>query len=149
VQLSVAENVRTAAIVKINDGVESVLTRFQMMPITLGQDEDGDVITTAIVAEEVPAGSGGIRLSKKQSKALEMLEVVLANEGVPAPASAKYPKGSKVVSTEKWRSQCFRGGLSPAGTKEAAKRAFNRAVNDLIELHRIGIWDELVWVISK
>ena len=147
VQISVAESVRTATITKINDGVEGVLTRFRVVPVTLGSDEDGDPITTAIVSpDEVPASSVGVGLSKKQSKALGMLEVVLANEGVPAPDFAKYPKGSKVVSMEKWRSQCFRGGLSPAGTKEAAKKAFNRAVSELIELHRVGIWDDLVWV---
>ena len=36
VQISVAEGVRTAAITKINDGVEGVLTRFRVVPVTLG-----------------------------------------------------------------------------------------------------------------
>ena len=64
VQISVAEDVRTAAITKINDGVEGVLTRFRMMPVTLGHDEDGDPIATAIVSDEVPRGQGGLNKSQ-------------------------------------------------------------------------------------
>jgi len=36
--------------------------------------------------------------------------------------------------------------LSPAGTKESAVKAFRRAVKDLVAMHRISIWDELVWI---
>ena len=49
VQISVADDIRTATITKINDGAEVVLTRFKLEIVTLGKDEDGDDITTAIV----------------------------------------------------------------------------------------------------
>jgi hypothetical protein len=148
VQLSVAENVRTAAIVKINDGVESVLTRFQMTPVTLGRDEDGDPITAAIVSDEVPT-AGRTGLNKTQRRAMQLLEAALAADGEPAPTTAKYPKGVTVVPVERWRDHCIRGGLSPGATTESARRAFRRAVEDLIALRWIGVWNERVWIISE
>ena len=84
VQISVAEGVRTAAITKINDGVEGVLTRFRVVPVTLGSDEDGDPITTAIVSDEVPE-QGRAGLNKTQQRAMELLEAALSEDGEPAP----------------------------------------------------------------
>jgi hypothetical protein len=148
VQISVAEGVRTATITKINDGVEGVLTRFQMTPVTLRHDEDGDPITTAIVSDEVPK-AGRVGLKKTEQRAMELLEAALSEDGEPAPTTAKYPKGVMVVPVERWRDHCFKGGLSPGGTKESAKRAFRRVMQDLIALRRIDIWDERVWVVSE
>lgn len=148
VQISVVGSVRTATVKKINDGVEGVLTRFLTVPVTLGHDEEGDLITTAIVSDEVPMGQAA-GLSKTQQRAMELLEVALADEGEPAPVSGKHPKGVTVVPVERWREQCRTGGLSPAGTEGAAKRAFNRSMSDLISLHRIDVRDDLVWIIPK
>ena len=147
VQISVAEGVRTAAITKINDGVEGVLTRFRVVPVTLGHDEDGDAITTAIVSDEVPLGRAG--LNKTQQRAMALLEAALSEDGEPAPTTAKYPKGVRVVAVERWCDHCFMGGLSPAGTKDSAKRTFRRAVKDLIALRRIDVWDERVWIVPQ
>jgi hypothetical protein len=148
VQISVAGAVRTAALVKINDGVESVLTWFQMTPVTLGRDEDGDDITTAIVSDEVPKG-GRAGLNRTQQRAMEALELVLAEDGKPAPATPKYPKGVTVVTVEQWRGYCYRCGLSTARTDGAAKKAFSRAMSDLLSLRRIGAWDNLVWIVPE
>jgi hypothetical protein len=150
VQISVAEGVRTAAITKINDGVEGVLTRFKVVPVTLGHDEDGDAITTAIVSDEVvPMDRAGLKLNKTQQRAMELLEAALSGDGEPAPTTAKYPKGVRVVPVERWWDHCFMGGLSPAGTKDSAKRTFRRAVNDLIALRRIDVWDARVWIVPQ
>lgn len=149
VQISVAGDERTATITKINDGVEGVLTRFQMMRVTLGHDEDGDDIATAIISDEVPLGWSGPKLNKTQQRAMALLEAALLEYGEPAPKTARYPQGATVVPVERWRDHCLMGGLSPGGTKNSAKRAFSRAVDDLIALRRIGVWDERVWIIPQ
>ena len=77
---------------------------------------------------------------------MEMLERAIIDAGKPAPISSEYPRGVRVVSVEQWRDTCLKGGLSPAGTKESADKAFRRAMTDLDAMHRIGIWDGLVWI---
>ena len=148
VQISVADDVRTATITKVNDGVEGVLTRFKMEPVTLGQDEDGDDITTAIVSDDrldTKKEMSRAKLNKSQRRAMELLDRCLIEEGKPAPTT-EYPKGVRVVEIWLWQIACLKGGLSPAGSKESADKAFRRAVRDLVAMHRIGIWDEMVWI---
>lgn len=148
VQIAVDGDIRTATITMINDGVEGVLTQFKLKPITLGQDEDGDDITTAIVSDhrlDNEKENSRAKLNKSQRRAMELLDRCVIEEGKPAPTS-EYPIGVTVVPTERWQTACLKGGLSPAGTKESADKAFRRAVRDLVAMHRIGIWDGLVWI---
>ena len=143
VQIAVDGDIRTATITMINDGVEGVLTQFKLKPITLGQDEDGDDITTAIVSDDrldTEKEMSRARLNKSQRRAMELLERCVIEEGKPAPTS-EYPRGVLVVPMELWQTACFKGGLSPARTKGSADKAFRRAVRDLVAMHRIGIWD--------
>ena len=131
---------RTATITKINDGMEGVLTRFLMEPVTLGQDEDGDHITTAIVADEVPAG-GRAELNRCRAGA--------GDAGGRARGGGRACRRRDGQVSERRQGGAggelagpLRQGMAvPAGTKEAAKRAFDGAVDDLIDLHRIGIWN--------
>ena len=77
VQISIADSVRTATITKINDGMEGTLTRFKLKPVTLGQNEDGDDITTAIVSDDLLDGEkekSRAKLNKTQRRAMELLE---------------------------------------------------------------------------
>ena len=149
VQISVDGDVRTATITMINDGVEGVLTRFKLKPVTMGQDEDGDDITTAIVSDDrldTEKEISRARLNKSQRRAMELLERCIGDEGEPAPNDIEYPQRVRVVPLERWRITCQKGGLSPAGTKESAEKAFQRAQRDLVAMHRIGIWDGWVWI---
>ena len=150
VQFSINDDgTRTATITKINDGAEGVLTRFKMEAVILGKDEDGDDITTAIVSDDRFESDKDIsraKLNKSQRRAMEMLERALEN-GKQGPTGGQWLTGiGRVVTIEEWRTACIKGGLSPAGTKEAADKAFRRAMGDLIAAHRVGVWDGLVWI---
>ena len=72
----------------INDGVEGVLTQFKLKPVTLGQDEDGDDITTAIVSDhrlDNEKENSRAKLNKSQRRAMELLDRCVLEEGKPAP----------------------------------------------------------------
>jgi AAA domain/Bifunctional DNA primase/polymerase, N-terminal/Primase C terminal 2 (PriCT-2) len=147
VQFSSDEHERTAKITKNNDGAEGVLTRFKLEVVVIGKDEDGDDITTAIVSNEPLDSEKEIsraKLTKSQRRAMEMLERAL-EDGKPGPVSSEYPLGVRVVTVEAWRTCCLKGGLS-GGNKESAEKAFRRAMTDLAAMHRIGVWDGLVWI---
>ena len=137
-----------ATITKNNDGAEGVLTRFKLEIVTLGKDEDDDDITAAIVASDLldsEKEKSRAKLNKSQRRAMELLDRCVIEEGKPAPTT-EYPRGVTVVEIWLWQIACLKGGLSPAGTKESAVKAFRRAVKDLVAMHRISIWDELVWI---
>lgn len=149
VQIAVEGEIRTATITMINDGAESVLTRFKLKTVVLGQDEGGDDITTAIVSDDLLGGgktTKRAKLSMTQQMAMEMLERIIIDAGKPAPTTGEYPKGVRVVTVKQWRDACRKGGLSPAGTDDSANKAFWRATKELKAMHRIGVWDDLVWI---
>jgi hypothetical protein len=53
VQISGGEGaVKTATVIKINDGMEGPLTHYKIESALLGTDEDGDAITTAIISDD-------------------------------------------------------------------------------------------------
>jgi hypothetical protein len=141
--------VKTATVIKINDGMEGPLTHYKIESALLSVDDDGDDITTAIISGDLLDAEKEMsraKLNKSQRKAMGMLERVITDLGKPGPISSEYPRNIKVVTVEQWRDACLKGGLSPAGTKESADKAFRRALSDLDAMHRIGIWDGLVWI---
>jgi len=150
VQITGNGGVKTATVIKFNDGMEGSLTHYKIESAQLGTDEDGDPITTAIISDaaaeveqEVTARKG---LSKTQRRAMELLTRCINDHGRPPPASNEFPRGVRVVSLEEWHTACERGGLSLAEKKENRDRAFRRAKDDLQTFHRIACLDSLVWL---
>lgn len=142
--------VKTATIVKINDGIEGPLTNYKIESYQLGTDEDGDPITTAVVSDdtveaEQEANKKG--LSKAQRRAMELLTRCINDQGRPAPQSSEFPHGVRVVSLKEWHEACERGGLSSAEKPDDRDRAFRRAKDDLQTFSRIACLDGLVWLV--
>jgi AAA domain-containing protein len=143
------DDIKTAEIVKANDQQEGVLTRFKLETFELGR---GDAITTAIMSVETfdEAGAqakGHPQLSPSERRAMELLERAIIDAGQPAPLSEEFPRGiGKVVSLEVWREYCQKGGLTSGESEGAFRKAFIRAHNSLAAKHRVGIWENLVWL---
>ena len=79
---------------------------------------------------------------------MEMLEVVLAEEGSlrrPRQVSERHQGGAGGAMA----GPMLQGRAVPGRNQDSARRAFNRAMKDLIALRRIGIWDELVWIVPQ
>jgi hypothetical protein len=153
VQIS-GDAVKTATVIKANDQEEGVLTTFKAEIISLGTDEDGDEITTALVSDEMVEGgkqkgsAKGRRLTHSQSRAMELLNRCVNDHGRPAPPSNEFPPNIRVVELKEWRVMCERGGLSSAEKEEDRDRAFRRAKDDLQTMHRITCLDGFVWPVS-
>ena len=138
VQISVDGDVRTATITMINDGVEGVLTAVQVETRHDGsgrgrrRHHHGYRFRYRLDTEKEISRA---RLNKSQRRAMELLERCIGDEGEPAPNDIEYPQRVRVVPLERWRITCQKGGLSPAGTKESAEKAFQRAQRDLVAMH--------------
>jgi hypothetical protein len=145
-------DIKTAEIIQANDQPEGILTRFKLETFELGRDEDGDPVTTAILSTETfdeaqEQAKARSRLSASEKRALQLLERAIVDEGQPAPTSEAFPRGiGKVVSLEVWREYCRKGGLTAGESESAFRQAFKRAHTNLAAAHRIGIWENLVWL---
>ncbi|MCK1589126.1 AAA family ATPase [Bradyrhizobium sp. 169] len=152
VQISGGEGaVKTATVIKINDGMEGPLTHYKIESALLGTDEDGDAITTAIISDDAAEAAQEAKVKKglsgTQRRAMELLTRCINDNGRPPPASQEFPRNVRVVALEEWHTACERGGLSSAEKKEDRDRAFRRAKDDLQTFNRTACLDGLVWLV--
>lgn len=119
--------VKTATITKANDQDECTLTAFEGEQIALGKDEDGDSITTFIVASRaVQAGQEtGSRLSDRDIRALDALKRSIKEHG---------EKGW--VAVDKWREELFRAGVIEHDAKNP-RSALKRMKDGLVIKQRV------------
>lgn len=151
VQISGDEGVKTATIVKINDGHEGPLTHYKIESYKLGEDEDGDEITVGMISQDQVAAEAEVKtrkgLSPLEQRALDLLTRCINDEGMAAPPSPKYPPSTRVVSLKAWRTACERGGLSSSEERTDRTKAFRRAKDGLQTKMRIASPDEWVWLV--
>jgi hypothetical protein len=138
-----------AKVVKVKDGGDVEPFRYSLRQSVLGQDEDGDDITSCVIEPSTDASPGerkaGPRLSDTEKIALDALRDALVDEGKPSPGGA-VPLSARVVAIEAWRRRAYNRRISEADTEEARKKAFQRVRERLQARHLIGISGDLAWL---
>lgn len=151
VQISGDGGIKTATVIKINDGTEGPLTHYKIDSVDLGDDEDGDPITTAIISQEAAEAEQASKSKKglngAQRRAMELLTRCINDHGRPPPPSREFPQNVRVVLLNEWRAICERGSLSAAEKKADRDKAFKRAWEGLQTKMRIACLDGWVWLV--
>jgi hypothetical protein len=142
----------TARVTKQRDGSDGDAFAFDLRVVELGQDEDGDALTTCVV---VPIDGDAAAQTKSRTpkrivpaeylKALDYLADVLADHSEFVTA-AGIPTGTPVVHVDRWRDHLKHRGLHD-GT-ENGKKWFHRVRNALIAANRIVIDGPYVWIVK-
>ncbi len=142
----------TATVTKQKDGETGAEFAFRLDQVRLGQDEDGDVLTSCVChhldGEEVPvrAEKSKLRLTPAAKVVLEMLKKAVEAEGRELPASNHTPRGVLGVPVEVWRAYAYQGAISDGGTQGARQKAFKRATDALQAAGAVGVWGEWAWL---
>jgi hypothetical protein len=143
--------VKTATVIKINDGMEGPLTHYKIESALLGADDDGDAITTAIISSEAAEAEQEAQakkgLSDAQRRALELLTRCINDHGRPPPPSREFPQNVRAVLLKEWHNMSERGSLSSAEKKADRDKAFRRAWEGLQTKMRIACLDGWVWLV--
>ncbi|WP_108819347.1 AAA family ATPase [Pseudovibrio sp. Alg231-02] len=139
-----------ATIDKQKDGEDGQTFRFTLSQTVLGLDEDGDEITSCVIE---PADTGETergqkpRLPASQEIAMRALQEAVCVHGQKPPITPEeIPKDVNTITIECWRQQAYQMGISPTGSSEARRKAFNRAFQGLQLKGRIGVYDPYVWI---
>lgn len=137
---------RTATLVKQKDGKDGDAFAFALAVHDLGEDQDGDTITSCTIEPKV-----GIRilhaakLSPTTRRARDLLVEAINTAGQTPPASPHIPNNAQAVNTDLWREYCYKGGLTASSEANTKRKTFNRARQDLIAAGIVGTWDDWVW----
>ncbi|MER2606043.1 MAG: AAA family ATPase [Siculibacillus sp.] len=134
-------------IVKVKDGSADVPLKYTLRQSVLGQDEDGEDITSCVV-EPTDASPGVTRgkpnLTNAEKIALEALDEALIEQGVVQPIIS-VPSGGRAVKVEVWRGHAYRKRISETDNQEARKKAFQNVRMGLQAKKVIGIEGDWAW----
>ena len=138
----------TVTSVKQRDLPSPAPLHFSLQSVHLGTDQDGDAVTSAVV---IPADAPTPRrkpLTGKTEVAMQALHDAIRDHG-EAVEGRDYPHNRKAVKTGRWRHAFGQHGLSGDGTSpDAARKAFSRAKEKLIDENYIREFNDLVWVVA-
>ena len=116
----------TAKPSKNRNGTTEDVLAFKIKTRVIGEDEDGDAITTAI-CEEADA-SDGVSKEVKLSKSVDAALSILRELG----------HGTQWVSEDDWRKACVEGRkVSPSEKDDTRRAAFRRAMGELVRLGKV------------
>jgi hypothetical protein len=117
---------------------------FELQQVELGQDGYGDQVTSAIVVPCDAPKAPAKKLSGKAEVAMQALDEALKNHGEKRH-NPDLPNGVPVVTVDQWRDACDAHGLTTGGSSSAARTAFMRAKEKLMDSNHIRIHSEFVW----
>ena len=117
---------------------------FTLRSVTLGVDEDGDPVTSAVVEAAEKGAKAPKPLKGKDQVAMTALKEALDKHG-RSDLGNLYPSGVRVVEVEHWREECDAHGLTTGASESAARQAFKRAKDRLMDLDEVREFSGRVW----
>lgn len=140
-----ASRISTATITKQRDGATGAQIPFRLRQIELGQDQDGDPVTTCVVepADAPPKVVKSRPLSPKNKIAFDALRRAVDEGGTVAPPSNHVPAETRGVGVEMWRRYFY--ATTPEDDAETRRKAFQRAREALQSAGTVGIWNDFAW----
>ncbi|XAI96299.1 primase DnaG/twinkle [Microcystis phage Mae-JY30] len=162
--------VREFELRKQKEGEAGTKTRFVLQEVKIGIDEDGDPITSCVVAR--PSGSAadaskpvehpqGVTLGGQNAKVLRALYDVLETKGIFAPAELGLPFGTQVASRKDHGARYAElespDDRKPEEMAEDERKAFGdrlrqqlKRARDLLYTKKIiGLDEQWIWLTGK
>lgn len=126
--------VREWSVAKAKDGQDGKSHPFKLEVVTMGLDNDGDLITSCVVQ---PTQGAGVR-----SKPLAPTQQIGMDSFMTA-AAANIDDGDRQVHAhlDQWRDEFYR--RSTGDNPDSKRRAFNRVRQELVELGRLVVADDI------
>lgn len=138
----------TLTVRKNRDGEAGACFGFRLEQVQLGEDEDGDRITSCVVIPtDAPKPASRQRaLSGVARVALMALNEAILDHGQVMPATSTIPQGVRSVTLDQWRERfVLRYGQDRERNSTATRQAFGRGKEGLLKTERISISDPYVW----
>jgi hypothetical protein len=117
---------------------------FKLRSVTLGMDEDGEPVTSAVVdATDAPAPTRK-PLGGKNEVAMQALYDALRDHGATKSGNT-WPANRKVVEVDHWREACGVHGLTTGVSDSAERVAFKRVKDKLMDMDEVREFGGHVW----
>jgi DNA primase catalytic core len=143
---------------KFKSGPQGASHQFRLRQAIVGQDEDGDPITTCIVTTPTEGASpaeggvipdGYVKLPPKATMVFRALNAAIQKHGMPAPAGIPCPTEAFCVQLETWREEFNRVAKRPGDDDKKLRwrvdKAIDRAIDIWLTRGLIGKDGDFIW----
>jgi hypothetical protein len=120
---------------------------YRLHPVTIGQDGDGDDVTSAVVEPTEPVKRGPV-LRGQALTASQALDDALASHGA-VKAGDLFLGNRQCVGVERWREFGNRRQLSSGESDGAQRKAYHSAKAALQNKGIICVQDDFVWRVAE
>lgn len=125
---------REWSVAKAKDGADGKGHPFILEVVNMGDDEDGDPITSCVIRPSAGAGVKTKPLTQAQQMGIDaFMTAASANIGAEDPSVHAH--------VDQWRAEFYK--RSPADNPDSKRRAFNRVRVELIELGKIVVTSDV------
>jgi hypothetical protein len=151
---------RKAKLTKQKDGEERDLLLFRLVAMEIGEDEDGEPVTSCTIEPALNDASASTdpfllavaQLRGNQRLVYNQLVSLLAAQGVPVPSAIPdelidRDRVGDVAPLRSWRDNSISAAGTEAGhSRDTGKHTFNRALRTLSERGIVHVWKEWAWI---
>lgn len=143
----------TAEVEWMKDGAEGYKNYSKLEVVNIGEDEDGDEVTTCVIqaVEDDPEPvAKGQKMSPNERIAHKSLCAAVAEIGKIPAANSHIPAHVKSVSWDVWGDFFRRKFVAekPDSKPGAPRMGFERSANSLIDKKRVGKWGDSFWIVG-
>lgn len=157
IALTRSGDVATARATKQRDMISGSTFSYVLRGVSLGHDQDGDEVTSAVIdqvdcAPAGPQSAPRARISGRQEIALEALDCAL--KAFPNGGSEKDAKGTQKgtldwATVPDWRSHCDRLKLSSGTGESSLRTAFHKVKKALVDKGLVEIKADMARRVSR
>lgn len=138
---------RSASITKSREGEIGAEFPFDLLPVEIAHDDDGEPITSCVAMPAEAATTsrkGGRKLPPRMKKALDILLDGIATQGEQPPVSG-IAADVRAIRKTLWRDLCRARGLSAADDDRDKDRVFREAFQFLNNNNHIAVHGDHIW----
>ncbi|RQR95306.1 helicase [Burkholderia sp. Bp8994] len=142
---------REWTVAKSKDDADGARYAFSLRVVDLGDDEDGEPVTSCVIESDAAASpnrqrkmpTGGAKIG------LDALVEVISDRGRVMAGSSSIPSGVRAVEESEWRRQFYLRYGSDDDKADTKRKAFTRAKQDLIAGEFVMMSTPFVWKVGK
>jgi hypothetical protein len=135
----------TAEIKKQRDGATGAKFNFVLESVTLGEDEDGEPITSCVLLPTIPPPAQKSKVSGRKARALTILHNLLAERGergIPKKGMAELT----FVRMEDFRTALKDGNIIASDDADNVRRGISKVIESLNEKTITATWEDKIWI---
>jgi hypothetical protein len=142
--------IATAIVRHLKDGEEGDTWQFELNPIEVGVDRDGNPIISRYVQiteepERRAAPPPGKSLSAEQQRVFDILVGAVAEVGIVGLAGSAAPANTRAITRDTFTEFLKHNGWWDAANDSSARAKMSSRLNEIAGKHRIGLTDRCVW----